>query len=101
MRHLPWLTFLLIGTLIFVFALYNAIYIPALDPADPNEGWAWLTRDPQIIDYIKFNFRIEGVWQIPLALLVMIVAAGPLRQGQRWAWQMLWIIPAHFLFSAC
>ena len=76
-----------------LFAAYNAFYIPALDPADPNQGWAWLTRDPEIIDYIKFYFRIQGMWQFVYGLLVIATAIGGLRQQQKWAWIGLWSVP--------
>ena len=88
-----WLVFLVIGVLILLFASYNAFYVPALDPADPNQGWAWLTNDPEIIDYIKFYFRIQGIWQFGYGLLVIATAVGGLRQQQKWAWVGLWSIP--------
>lgn len=80
-----------------LFAVYNAFYIPALDPADPDEGWAWLTTDPEIIEYIKFNFRVQGMWQFGYGLLVM-AAAFVLRQGSRWAWMGLWSVPLVLIF---
>jgi hypothetical protein len=86
-----------IGVLFFLFAMYNLVYVPSLDPAHPDQGWLWLTSDPEIIDYIKFYFRVQGVWQVPLAILVIFAAVGGLRTGQRWAWYAFWYIPIHFL----
>ena len=97
LRKHSWIVFVVIGVLFFFFALYNLFYIPALDPADPDEGWLWLTSDPDVIDYIKFSFRVQGVWQIPLALFVVFTAISGLRRGQRWAWYSFWYIPIHFL----
>ena len=93
MKRWNWIVFLILGVLIILFSMYNASYIPALDPADPEEGWAWLTTNPEIIDYIKFNFRVQGVWQLGYGLLVMATAVGGFRQGERWAWLGLCSVP--------
>ena len=100
MKRYAWLVFVVLGLLILLFAAYNAIYIPALDPADPDEGWVWLTTDPEIIDYIKFNFQVQGMWQMGYGLLVMATAVGGLRQKQRWAWYGLWSVPLVLLLMA-
>lgn len=96
-RNQVWVIFVVIGVLFFLFAMYNLVYVPSLDPAHPDQGWLWLTSDPEIIDYIKFYFRVQGVWQVPLAILVIFAAVGGLRTGQRWAWYAFWYIPIHFL----
>lgn len=92
MKRFGWIVFLLIGVLILLWSAYNAVLVPALDPADPERGWAWLTTDPETIEYIKFIFRFMGIWQIGYGLLVMMAAFG-LRNGHRWAWTGLWSIP--------
>lgn len=38
MKKYHWIIFLVLGVLILLFAAYNAFYIPALDPADPDQG---------------------------------------------------------------
>ncbi len=93
MKQHAWLIFLALGLLILLFAAYNAFYIPALDPVDPDQGWAWLTRDPEIIAYIKFYFQVQGMWQFGYGLLVVATAVGGLRQNQKWAWIGLWSVP--------
>ena len=100
LRSNAWIAFVFIGALFILFALYNLFYIPALDPADPDEGWLWLTSEPAIIDYIKFYFRLQGLWQIPLAVFVIFTAVGGLRRGQRWAWYACWCVPIHFVILA-
>lgn len=92
MKQYGWLIFLVIGALILLFAAYNALYIPTIDPADPEMGWEWLTTDPEIIEYIKYNFRVQGIWIFGYGLLVM-AAALALRRGNRWAWLGLWSVP--------
>jgi hypothetical protein len=92
MKRYGWLVFLVLGALILIWAADNAVFIPALDPADPERGWAWLTTDPEIIEYVKFNFRFMGMWQIGYGLLVISAAFG-LRKGHRCAWTGLWSVP--------
>ena len=96
MKQYGWLIFLMIGGLILLFAAYNALYIPTIDPADPEMGWEWLTTDPEIIEYIKFNFRVQGIWIFGYGLLVM-AASLALRRGNRWAWLGLWSVPVVIL----
>lgn len=86
----------LVAVMVLVFAGYNYFYVPALDPADPNRGWAWLTTDVETVDYIKFYFRMQGIWQLGFAILVL-AAAGCLRQGSRLAWLGLWSVPVVLL----
>jgi hypothetical protein len=92
-KQWSWVIFLLLGLLILVFAWYNAFFIPALDPADPDMGWAWLTTDPEIIEYIKFNFRAQGMWIFAYGLLVIAAAVGGFQQGESWAWLGLCSVP--------
>ncbi len=82
----------LVAVAVLVFAAYNYFYVPALDPADPKRGWAWLTTDAETVDYIKFYFRMQGIWQLGFAILVLAAAAG-LHQGSRRAWLGLWSVP--------
>lgn len=100
MKRWNWIIFLILGVLIILFSIYNAVYIPALDPADPSEGWAWLTTNPEIIDYIKFNFRVQGMWKLGYGLLVMATAVGGFRQGERWAWLGLCSVPSVLIFMS-
>ncbi len=95
-RRNLWVVFVLIGVLFLLFAIYNLVYVPSIDPAHPDQGWLWLTSDPDVIEYIKFYFRVQGVWQIPLAVFVIFSAVGGLRNGQRWAWYAFWYVPIHF-----
>lgn len=57
-RNYGWVFFMVIGLGTLYFAYDNFFVIPALDVRDPDRGWAWLTTDPEIIDYIKFYFRV-------------------------------------------
>ncbi|MCB0168759.1 MAG: hypothetical protein KDI79_31315 [Anaerolineae bacterium] len=90
-----WVLLFLVGLGIAYFAYDNIVVIPALDPADPDRGWAWLTTDPAVIDYIKDWFRTFGYWVLAIAVLVIVISTTGFRQGQRWAWYSLLYLPVH------
>lgn len=93
MKKWGWIVFLILGLMVLLFSVYNAVYIPSLDPAHPEQGWAWLTTDLEIIDYIKFNFRVQGMWQFAYGFLIIATAVGGFRNGARWAWIGLCSLP--------
>ncbi len=86
----------LVAVAVLFFAGYNYFYVPAIEPADPTRGWGWLTNDFETVDYIKFYFRMQGIWQLGFAILVF-AAAGCLHQGSRRAWLGLWSVPVVLL----
>ncbi len=90
-----WLILFTIGLALLYYAYVNIVVIPALDPADPDRGWAWLTSDPQVIEYIKFWFRNFGIWVLAVAVFVLVISATGYRNGQRWAWYSLLYLPVH------
>lgn len=90
-----WVLLFLVGLLMTYFAYDNLVVIPALDPADPERGWQWLTTDPEVIEYIKFWFRNFGVWVLAVAVFVMVISATGFRRRQRWAWYSLLYLPIH------
>lgn len=90
-----WVLLFLVGLLMAYFAYNNLMVIPALDPADSERGWQWLTTDPEVIEYIKFWFRNFGVWVLAVAVFVMVISATGFRKGDRWAWYSLLYLPVH------
>ena len=102
-RVLATAAFVIIALLLVALAWYNIVYVRALDPADPKEGWAWLTADPDIIEYIKLHFLLQGVWVLNFALMVLVVTLTGFRLGRQWAWIGLWsvvIVIGLYLLSA-
>jgi len=91
-----WILFTFIGFLILYFAYDNIFVLPALDVNDPDRGWAWLTTDPEVMEYIKFYFRIFGLRVLSVALMTILTASIGLREGSRNAWNVLFIIPVLF-----
>jgi hypothetical protein len=92
-----WILLFLVGMSFAIYAYYNLVTIPALEPDDPERGWAWLTTDPEVIEYIKFTFRMLGYWVLALAVLVMAISATGYRKGERWAWYCLLYLPIHIV----
>ncbi len=92
-----WILLFVVGLGLVFYAYYNLITIPALDPADPERGWAWLTTDPEVIEYIKWWFRTLGFWVLAVSIFVMIISSTGYRKGERWAWYSLTYLPIHIL----
>ena len=92
-----WLLLFIVGLGLAYYAYDNLIVIPALDPADPDRGWAWLTSDPDVIEYIKWWFRTLGFWVLAVAIFVMVISSTGYRKGQKWAWYSMLYLPVHIL----
>jgi hypothetical protein len=95
-RH-AWLLLFVVGLFFLYYGIDNAFVIPNLECNDPDRGWEWLTCEPEIIAYIRFWFRMLGIWVLGVAAVKLVVAAGGYRRMQRWAWWALWIVPALLL----
>ena len=88
-----WLLLAAIGFLFVGWGLHQIFVIPTYD-----DHWAWLkTGDPEILDYIKFWFRIHGVWTAANGLLIALVASTGFRKNERWAWKVLAYVPIHLI----
>jgi hypothetical protein len=92
-----WIILFIVGLAFGYFAFDNIVILPALDPADPDRGWDWLTTDPEIIEYIKFWFRNFGIWVLAVSIFILTISATGYRQHQRWAWYSLLYLPVHIL----
>jgi hypothetical protein len=92
-RGYGWIGLFAIGLGLLFYAYDNFIVIPALDIRDPDRGWAWLTTVPEVIDYIKFYFRIFGVRVFAFGMIILLTAVKGLRDGYHRAWRALLIVP--------
>ncbi len=90
-----WILLFLVGLGLAALAYDNLVTLPALDPADPERGWAWLTADPGVISYVKVWFRTFGFWVLAVAVHVLLVATTGFRQGEKWAWLAMAYLPVH------
>lgn len=94
-KKYSWILLFLVGVGLALYSFDNIIIIPALDPADPDRGWAWLSSDPEVIGYIKFWFRTFGFWVLAVSIFVMVIAVTGFRKGDRWAWYSMLYLPIH------
>jgi len=100
-KHLSkyaWVLLMMVGLSFVYYAYDNIIVIPALSPTDPERGWAWLTTDPEVIDYIKYWFRIFGIWVFAVAVFIMAISVTGFRKGEKWAFFSLLYVPIHIVF---
>jgi hypothetical protein len=92
-----WILLFFVGLALAFYAYDNLVVIQSLDPADPNRGWAWLTTDPDVIEYIKFLFIILGYWVLAVSIFVLVISSTGYRKGERWAWYSLLYLPIHII----
>ena len=96
-RERAWIIFFVLGVLAVVTAPIMLLGNPP-NPPSP-EGSTGLTSDeiavrvPGIADYIGSISRQLGNFMLAFGVLLMGVAAGPLRRGERWAWFVAWMVP--------
>jgi hypothetical protein len=95
LQRYAWIFLFAVGLALLYYAYDNIIAIPALSPNDPERGWEWLTRDPEVIDYIKFWFRLFGFWVLAVAVQVLVISATGYRKGQKWAFYSMLYLPVH------
>lgn len=99
-----WVLFLVLGVLEIVFGAGDMIVGIENDPAilisatgrTPAELKA---QDPLIYNAMDNQQRIIGLSFLMNGALVSIVSFTAFRQGARWAWFTLWIIPAGMVFG--
>ncbi len=97
LRKNAWVLFFIIGLALLGFAVDNIVFIPRLNGDDPNRGWAWLTTDEEVLDYIKFWFRNFGLWVLAVAVFVLMISATGFRKGEKWAYFTLLYLPVHII----
>lgn len=97
LRKNAWLLLFGVGLVLLFYAYDNIVVIPSLAVDDPERGWAWLTRDPEVLDYIKWWFRTFGFWVLAVAIFVLVISATGYRHGQKWAFYSLLYLPVHII----
>lgn len=97
LRKNAWVLLFGVGLVLLFYAYDNIVVIPSLAADDPKRGWVWLTRDPEVLDYIRWWFRTFGFWVLAVAVFVLITSATGYRQGQKWAYYSLLYLPVHII----
>lgn len=96
-RH-AWWGLLFIGVVLAVFGATDVASGAAADPAIPL-GLTGLTNDQLEAEsaaaYRAFDFmtRTNGWSLLMLGILLAVVTAVPYRNGERWGWLVMWLLP--------
>lgn len=95
-KHAWWI-FLVLGALVIAS---TPIQFSGRAPDPPSaEGFTGLSseqiaaRIPGLREYIGSIAVQLGNYMLGFGVLLMAVAAGPFRKGERWAWFTMWIAP--------
>ncbi len=99
-----WVILAVIGALIMVGGIPHTLGVNS-DPTTPESiigmGLSALkTSNPGFFDLYDFYFRAGGWSDMGFAFYVIIISATAYRKGEKWAWYILWSVPAFFLGHA-
>ena len=94
---MPIISWGLIGLASLTGAL-SALYVALAPAADQtplsDRTWAAVaTADPEVGAIVARLLVVLGLLGVGFGLLAFLVTLGPYRQGQRWAWNVLWLLP--------
>ena len=90
-----WQVFVVLGVLVGV----HAVYLMVLPSADPDH-WREYTTDPEMLSYLRDQFRSSGAFQLGFSILAVVVSARWFRAGDPYAWAVLWFYPLLFTWQA-
>lgn len=98
-----WLIFFVFGVLFALSGMY--IFITGIDQADfqTSTGIAWdefSGSDPEIASYLLRIIRLLGIGYAGFALVGTFLAFTAFRNGERWAWYTMWLIPVVYGLTA-
>ena len=86
MKRFLWLYFIILG-LLYLLPAVSSFFILRQTP----DHWDWLTQDAEVLDYLASVWRLVGLFQLSLSVLMIIIAATGFRKGERWGWYLLWL----------
>ena len=90
-----WQVFLILGVLLGV----HGVYLMVLPSADP-EHWREYTTDPDMLGYLRDEFRSSGAFQLGFSIFAIVVSVRWFRSGDPYAWAVLWFFPLLFTWQA-
>ena len=91
-----WLILVVLGVLLLLIILISAGFEDHAAEFAKDTGTAWdtfSTAYPGIAAAYTLNLRTMYVGYAGLGLFVLVLSWFGLRQGQRWAWYGLWLLP--------
>jgi len=99
-RPMPRLSWALLAGAASIGAL-SALYV-ALAPAGdqtPLMDRAWsevVVSDPEVAGIVARLLVVLGLLGFGFGTLALLVVLGPYRRAERWAWVVLWMVPATY-----
>lgn len=99
-----WVLVALLCVVMILFGIMVLSTMPDLD--DPIvgsgccDGRVLSSLDPWAIDYLHEMARYMGSYMLGTGILGLAVTIFGLRRRQRWAWAVLWFVPANFAYHA-
>lgn len=98
-----WMILFILGALTVSAAPINLLGNPPNPPSAENSTGLSAdeisARIPGMADYIASISRQLGNFMLAFGVLLMGVAAGPFRRGERWAWFVSWSAPLMLLIQ--
>jgi len=96
-----WIIIFVFGVLVVIAAPINLLGTPPNPPSLESTTGLSLNeiaaRVPGIGGYISGISRQLGKFMLAMGVLIMGIAAGPYRKGEKWAWYISWIIPVNIV----
>jgi hypothetical protein len=77
-----WKILTAIGLLFVGWGFQQIFVIPTI----PIDHWAWLTADPEAVDYFKLWLSSHGIWTATNGVFALLVAMTAFRKQEHWAW---------------
>ena len=80
------------------FGALSALYV-ALAPAGDQTslaGRTWsdfIASDPEVASIVSRLLVVLGLLGVGFGTLALVVVLGPYRRVERWAWNVLWLVP--------
>jgi hypothetical protein len=90
-----WQVFVILGALLGAHAVYLMV-LPSVDP----EHWREFTTDPEMLSYLRDEFRSSGAVQLGFSIFSIVVSVRWFRAGDPYAWAVLWFYPLLFTWLA-
>jgi hypothetical protein len=93
-HQFSWITLSIVGAVMGLAALWVAL-TPAGDQTELRDRtWdQFVQQDPEVASLYSMDLVVLGGLGAGFGFLVVAVAVVPFRQGERWAWAVLWLAP--------
>ncbi len=90
-----WVLFLPSGILLLAFPLISLLQSYFFDPE--LKGLNWLTSDPAILGFIRWNFTFQSLFSTGFGVFIMATSLTGYRRHERWAWYAFLYLPLFLL----